>query len=152
MYQVSCFYHKVNDSTKNCYQSALLKEKWISYVHLLVDASANPSPQDKLKSADKRTIVRWVKEGLDYLKENKSIVSKSFLVCGIMNDLLGSENHLICCAEELPVIKLPYFQEENDNPFLDNDEFDSEEDEQALDDASEDSSDEDYSASDMEEN
>ena len=131
---------------------AVVKEKWISYVHSLVDTSANPSPQDKLKSADKPTIVRWVKEGLDYLNENKSIVSKSFLVCGITNDLLECENHLVLCAEELPAIKLPYFQEDDDNPFLDDDEFDSEEDEQALDDDSEDSSDEDYSGSDTEEN
>ena len=123
-----------------------VKEKWVKYVNSLVDASANPTPQDKLKTADKPTIVTWIKEGLVYLKENKPVVTKSLLVCGITNDLHGSENHLIRCSEELPAIKLPYFQEEEDNPFLDDDEFDSEEDDQ------EDNRDEDYAETDMEEN
>ena len=125
---------------------AVVKDKWVKYVHSLVDASANPTPQDKLKTADKPTIVRWIKEGLVYLKENKFVITKSFLVCGITNDLNGSGNHLIRCSEELPAIKLPYFQEEEDNPFLDDNEFDSEEDDQ------EDNSDEDYAETDMEEN
>ncbi len=43
---------------------AVVREKWIEYVHSLVDASVNPSPLGKLKPADKPKIVSWIKDGL----------------------------------------------------------------------------------------
>ena len=35
-------------------------------------------------------------------------IRKSFRVCGISNNMDGSENHLIRCAKELPVFQIPY--------------------------------------------
>ncbi|XP_011403093.1 PREDICTED: uncharacterized protein LOC105312277 [Amphimedon queenslandica] len=98
---------------------AVVREKWNEYVHSVVDASANPTPQHKLKTADKSKIVCWLKDRLVYLQEDKTVVKKS-LFCGITNDLLGSKNHFIRCAKELAELQLPYFQEDDDNPFLDN--------------------------------
>ena len=57
------------------------------------------------------------------------MVKKSFLVCGITNDLEGSENHLIRCSRELAEIQLPYIQEDDDDPFQDCDEPEEDDDE-----------------------
>ncbi len=49
------------------------------------------------------------------------MVKKWFLVCGITNAMDGSENHLIRCGRELPDIQIPYCDEEDDDPFLEDD-------------------------------
>uniref|UniRef100_A0A1X7VJV3 DDE-1 domain-containing protein n=1 Tax=Amphimedon queenslandica TaxID=400682 RepID=A0A1X7VJV3_AMPQE len=98
---------------------AFVREKWNEYVDSLVNASANLTPQDKLKTADKSKLVSWINDGLVYLQEHKTIVKMSFLICGITRDLIGSENHFIRCGKELAGLQLLYFQDD-DNPFLHN--------------------------------
>ena len=36
------------------------------------------------------------------------MISKAFLVCGILNQIDGSENHIIRIPEELPNFTIPY--------------------------------------------
>ena len=74
-----------------------------------------------LTTATKEVICDWIKTGSDHLKQNKEIVKKSFLVCGISNSLDGSENQFICCAKELPDMQLPYGDESSDDPFQSSD-------------------------------
>ncbi len=61
---------------------------------------------------------QWIKDGLEYFKEKEAMVKKSFLVCGITNDLDGSENSFINCAKELPTLQV---DESNDDPFQESD-------------------------------
>ena len=98
---------------------SVVRKRWIEYVHSLVDTEVTPSSQDKLTPPKKPTLVLWIKDGLEYLKQRSEMVKKSFLVCGgITNSLDGSENHYIRCANELEGIDLPY-TDGSDDPFAD---------------------------------
>ena len=94
---------------------SVVRKRWIEYVHSLVDTEVTPSSQDKLATPKKPTLVQWIKDGLEYLKQRSEM---SFLVCGITNSLDGSENHYIRCAKELEGIDLPY-TDGSDDPFAD---------------------------------
>ena len=75
---------------------------------------------EKLTTAPKVTICDWIKAGLDYLKVNKDMVKKSFLVCGIINSLDDLENQFVRYAKELPTMQLPYVDESTDDLFRSN--------------------------------
>ena len=48
------------------------------------------------------------------------MIPKAFLVCGISNQIDGSENHIIRIPKELPNFTIPYGtsqDKESDNPF-----------------------------------
>ena len=46
------------------------------------------------------------------------MVKKAFLVCGISNNLDGSENHLVRVSEELPTFQVPYgIHDDESDPF-----------------------------------
>ncbi len=88
-----------------------------------VDSDPNPL---KLKTPSKQICAQWIKDGLEYFKEKEAMVKKSFLICGITNDLDGSENSFINCAKELPTLQVPYIDESNDDPFQESDSDESE--------------------------
>ncbi len=94
---------------------AIVRKKWMEYVHSLVDAQS--TAVDKLTPPTKELLLDWLKDGMEYLEKQSQIVKKSFLVCGITNALDGSENTFIRCAKELPGIQLPYLDELEDDPF-----------------------------------
>ena len=75
-----------------------------------------------IPTASKTEIVQWIQAANDCLNAQPDMIKKSFLVCGISNKLDGSENHMIRMQEELPLLKIPYGQsEEDDDPFLSSD-------------------------------
>ena len=112
---------------------SVIRNKWIEYIHSLVDTEETLAPQDKLTPTTKPVLVQWIKEGLDYLSQKPEMVKKSFLVCGITNSVTGSENHLIRCAQELEGIELPY-TDGSDDPFSDVDEDSNDDDDEEEDD------------------
>ena len=60
------------------------------------------------EGASKTDITRWIHIANSLLDSQRKLVSKAFKVCGISNDLDGSENHLIRCTKELPQFIVPY--------------------------------------------
>ena len=83
---------------------SILRKKLLEYVQSLVDHDPNPS---KLTTPSKQMCTKWIKAGLEYFKEREGMVKKSFLVCGITNALIGSENGFIHCVKELPDLQVP---------------------------------------------
>ena len=54
------------------------------------------NPLQRLKAADKETIVSWLESAVSSLIQKKDIIMKSFKVCGITCKTDGSEDALIC--------------------------------------------------------
>ena len=73
-------------------------------------------------------IVQWIVKANTTLNTNNGSIKKAFKVCGISNNLDGSENHLIRCAKELPEFCIPYAacsdSESDEDIFDDNSEED----------------------------
>ena len=47
--------------------------------------------------------------------------TKSFKVCGISNNLDGSENALVHCAKELPAFTIPYGNDDSNEDIFNSD-------------------------------
>ena len=93
----------------------IMRHKWKEYMEEQVEKDPGLS---KLVTPSKEIVCQRISAGLDYLRTNKEMVKKSFLVCGISNALDGSQSHLIHCAKELPNLQLPYLNESEEDPFL----------------------------------
>ena len=96
------------------------RSQWIEYMQKQV---ATQDPGARPKTASKQ-----------HLGSKREMVAKSFLVCGISNALDGSQNNMIRCAKELPVMMIAYGLEKNaaadggsesDDPFSSDEENDS---------------------------
>ena len=72
----------------------------------------------------KDNIVEWIVRAHAQLDSQPQCVAthcKSFKVCGISNNLDGSENALIHCAKELPAFTIPYGNAESDEDIVNSD-------------------------------
>lgn len=67
----------------------------------------NPSPAN-IPTASKNEIAKWVIEANRCLGSQPDMIRKSFLVCGISNNLDGSVNDYIWVQEYLPQFVIPY--------------------------------------------
>ena len=73
-----------------------------------------------IPTASKDEIVLRIINANTCLSEQGNMISKAFLVCGISNQIDGSDNHIIGIPEELPNFTIPYGasqDEESDDPF-----------------------------------
>ena len=80
---------------------------------------ATQEPGEKIKPASKQQVIDWVVQSNNLLDNNKDMIRKSFLVCGISNALVGSENHMIRCAKELPDMIIAYGTEDTEDDPID---------------------------------
>ena len=69
----------------------------------------------------KDNIEEWIVRANAQLDSQPQCVAKSFKVCGISNNLDGSENALIHCAKELPAFTIPYGNAESDEDIFNSD-------------------------------
>lgn len=74
---------------------SVIQNRWIEYVHSLVDTEETLAPQMKLTPPTKPVLVQWITERLDFFRQQSEKMKISFLVCGIMNALNGSKIILI---------------------------------------------------------
>ena len=71
-----------------------------------------------IQMASKDQIITWIIAANQCLHSQTEMVKKAFLVCGILNNLDGSENHPIRVQEELPSFEVTYGEEDDDeDPF-----------------------------------
>ena len=87
--------------------------------------TAQASSRQTIPTASKDQIVQWIIDANTCLSKQGNMISKAFMVCGISNQIDGSENHLIRIPEELPNFTIPYGtnqDEESDDPFHTTDE------------------------------
>ena len=71
-----------------------------------------------IQMTSKDEIITWILAANQFLHSQTEMVKKAFLVCGISNNLDGSENHLIRVQEKLPSFEIPYGVEHDDeDPF-----------------------------------
>ncbi|MEW8548669.1 MAG: hypothetical protein AB2693_34645 [Candidatus Thiodiazotropha sp.] len=73
-----------------------LRKSWSSFIRSATEKMREEAePTERLKAADKATVLSWIVDAVSSLKEKKEIVQKSFKVCGITNNMNGSEDSLI---------------------------------------------------------
>lgn len=82
----------------------IVRGQWEEY---MLQATAQSSTSF-IPSPSKIDIVNWIVRANSILNTRADGVQKSFKVCGIGNDLDGSENGIIRCAKELPHFHIPY--------------------------------------------
>ena len=73
-----------------------------------------------IPTASNDEIVQWIINANTCLSEQGNMISKAFLVCGISNQIDGSENHIIRIPGVLPNFTIPLGasqDEESDDPF-----------------------------------
>ena len=63
----------------------------------------------------------WIVRAHALLYSQPECVAKSFKVCGISNNLDGSENTLVHCAKELPAFTIPYGNDDSDEDIFNSD-------------------------------
>ena len=83
-------------------------------------AMGQASSCQTIPTACKDEIVQWIIDANTCLSEQGNMIPKAFLVCGISNQIDGSEKHIIRIPEELPNFTIPYGtsqDEESDDPF-----------------------------------
>lgn len=71
---------------------AELRKEWTAYMRT---ASQKLSVGEKVKAATKELVIKWLENACDYISSNRTLIMKSFLVCGISNSLNGSEDSLV---------------------------------------------------------
>jgi hypothetical protein len=79
-----------------------IRGEWEAFLMETIDKAGDN------EGASKTDITRWIHIANSLLDSQRKLVSKAFKVCGISNDLDGSENHLIRCTKELPEFVVPY--------------------------------------------
>ena len=62
----------------------------------------------------KDNAVDWIVRAHVLLDSQPECVAKSFKVCGISNNLDGSENALVHCAKKLPAFTILYGNDDSD--------------------------------------
>lgn len=78
-----------------------LRNSWRAYIR---EASKTARDNgERVKSATKETVVNWLVSAVNSLIEKPVMVRKSFKVCGISNNLNGSEDSEIRCEPPVPV-------------------------------------------------
>ena len=88
-----------------------LRNSWRGYIREASKTARETG--DRVKSATKETVVSWLASAVDSLVEKPDMVRKSFKVCGISNNLNGSEDGEIRSDPPVPA-----------NDFLDSDDED----------------------------
>lgn len=59
---------------------------------------------ERLKAATKEEVFSWIKSAVNSLKEKPDLVRKSFKVCGISNNINGSEDNLVHSDDSVPFL------------------------------------------------
>lgn len=63
---------------------AVLRKCWVQYVSSVVESFSEGSDgKSKIPVPTRQHMINWVKEGYNYLAQNKEMVKRSFEVCGI---------------------------------------------------------------------
>jgi len=77
----------------------VLKQQWAEFIRNsateMIDSRNTDEPIERLKSADKQTIIDWIAKGVRVIREKTELVKKSFLVTGIANALNGRDDHIL---------------------------------------------------------
>jgi hypothetical protein len=93
-----------------------IRGAWEQY--MMQQAQGTTSGYTSIPTASKTDVVQWVVEANSCLHSQSDMVKKAFLVCGISNNLDGSENHLVRVSEELPTFQVPYgIHDDESDPF-----------------------------------
>ena len=83
---------------------ACVRGVWKDYMLCMGQASSCQT----IPTASKDEIVQWIINANTCLSEQGNMIFKTFLVCGISNQIDGSENHIIRILKELPNFTIPY--------------------------------------------
>lgn len=83
------------DGSLNKPFKACLRESWSDYILQHVKEVDEDNPQKILPTAVKQDILNWIEEGCQYLKDNRAMIQKSFIVTGVSNALGGHEDNMI---------------------------------------------------------
>ena len=75
----------------------------------------------EVPASTKDDVVDWIIRANALLNSQPECVAKSFKVCGISNNLDGSENALIHCVQELPAFTIPYGNDDSDEEIFNSD-------------------------------
>ena len=86
---------------------AFVRGAWEDYMLRMGQASSCQT----ISTASKDKIVQWLINANTCLSEQGNMISKAFLVCGISNQIDGSENHIIRIPEELPKFQHPIWEQ-----------------------------------------
>ena len=78
-------------------------------------------PVSEAPAPTKDDVVDWIIRANALLDSQPQCVTKSFKVCGISNNLDGSENALVHCAKELPAFTIPYGNDDSDEDIFNSD-------------------------------
>ena len=78
-----------------------LRNSWRAYIREASKTARDAG--ERVKSATKETVVNWLVSAVNSLIEKPDMVRKSFKVCGISNNLNGSEDSEIRCEPPVPV-------------------------------------------------
>lgn len=79
-----------------------LRKSWSAFIRAATEKMREEAePAERLKAADKATVLSWIVKATFSLQEKKEIIRKSFKVCGITNSMNGSENSMIRCDSML---------------------------------------------------
>ena len=100
---------------------AFIRGAWEEY--MVEQAQQSTGITSSIPTASRTEIVQWIISANECLNSQKDMIQKSFLVCGISNNLDGSENHLVRVPDELPTFEIPYGIDDNDSddPFQSSD-------------------------------
>ena len=74
----------------------------------MADKASSIHTASKILTASKSDIVEWIVNANKFLHSQTDTVKKSFLVCGIANNLDGSEYGIVRVAAEIPLFGIPY--------------------------------------------
>ena len=94
------------------------KERLVGRVY---DQQHGTRPGQGGTCSNKDDVVDWIVMAHALLNSQPECVTKSFKVCGISNNLDGSENALIHCAKELPAYTIPYGNDDSDEDIFNRD-------------------------------
>ena len=102
---------------------ACIRQSWSEYIQQQVQQIGEDIPPKPLKipTAGKQDIINWIKDGCQYLKDNRAMTQKSFIVTGISNALGGYEDNMIRNEElrkEIDEVMMAIFgEDENDSDY-----------------------------------